>query len=136
LRFVLKQAFRRETIPRARQAFAISELGLLGPGTSAALPERAALEWHDRRSRSSRRRIQHMGRRQEREEVGMTRRSAFAIALLATLLMATGAQAQSYPPRDDTQAPRGQDLQSPRGDNEDVQAPRGTGQDVQAPRGQ
>jgi hypothetical protein len=75
----------------------------------------------------------------------MTRRSAFAIGLLATLLTATGAQAQSYPPGDDTQAPRAQDvrsprgddldLQAPRGDNEDLQAPRGTGSDVQTPRG-
>jgi phage repressor protein C with HTH and peptisase S24 domain len=65
----------------------------------------------------------------------MNRKNAFAIALAATLLTATGAQAQSYPPRDETQAPRGQDVQAPRQDNEDVQAPRGTNQDVQAPRG-
>jgi hypothetical protein len=65
----------------------------------------------------------------------MNRKNAFAIALAATLLTAAGAQAQSYPPRDDTQAPRGQDVQAPRQDNENVQAPRGTNQDIQAPRG-
>jgi hypothetical protein len=65
----------------------------------------------------------------------MTSRNAFATALAATLLMATGAQAQSYPPREDVQAPRTQDVQSPRGDNEDLQAPRGSHRDVQTPRG-
>ena len=66
----------------------------------------------------------------------MTRGNAFAVALLAMLLTATGAQqAQSYPPGDDTQAPRAQDMQSPRGDNEDLQAPRGDDEDLQAPRG-
>jgi hypothetical protein len=65
----------------------------------------------------------------------MNRKNVFAIALAATLLTAAGAQAQSYPPRDDTQAPRGQEMQAPRQDNEDVQAPRGDNTDVQAPRG-
>ena len=65
----------------------------------------------------------------------MTRRNAFAVALFATLLTATGAQAQSYPPDDDTQAPRAQDVQSLRGHNEDLQAPRGDNDDLQAPRG-
>ena len=67
----------------------------------------------------------------------MTRRNAFAVALFATLLTATGAQAQSYPPGDDTQAPRGhnEDLQAPRGDNDDLQAPRGDRQAEQALRG-
>jgi hypothetical protein len=70
----------------------------------------------------------------ERTDV-MNRKNAFALALAATLLTAAGAQAQSYSPRDETQAPRGQDVQAPRQDTEDVQAPRGTNQDVQAPRG-
>jgi len=65
----------------------------------------------------------------------MTRRNAFAVALFATLLTATGAQAQSYPPGDDTQAPRAQDVQALRGHNEDLQAPRGDNDDLQAPRG-
>lgn len=54
----------------------------------------------------------------------MTRKTAFAIALAATLLMATGAHADTYPPRDDTQAPRGADVQVDRGTKQDVQAPR------------
>jgi hypothetical protein len=62
----------------------------------------------------------------------MKRTTAFAIALTGLLLTATGASADTYTPRDDTQAPRGQELQAPRG--QDQQAPRG--QDQQAPRGQ
>ena len=65
----------------------------------------------------------------------MMRRNVFAIALAAGLLVATGAQADTYSSRDDTQAPRAQDIQSPRGSNEDVQAPRGDNEDIQAPRG-
>ena len=65
----------------------------------------------------------------------MDRKNAFAIALAATVLTAAGAQAQSYTPRDDTPASRGQDVQAPRQDSEDVQAPRGTNEGVQAPRG-
>jgi hypothetical protein len=44
----------------------------------------------------------------------MTRRIAVAIALVAALATATGAYAD-YTPSGDTQAPRGQDSQSPRG---------------------
>jgi hypothetical protein len=55
----------------------------------------------------------------------MTRMNAFAIALAATLLMATGAYADGYPSRDDAQAPRGAQVQGDRGSNQDVQAPRG-----------
>ena len=71
----------------------------------------------------------------------MTRTIAVAIAL-ATVLMSTAAYATSVPPRDEMQAPRGQDVQAPR-DQDELQAPRGQdptaprdGQDdVQAPRG-
>ena len=72
----------------------------------------------------------------------MTRTSAVAIAL-ATVLMSTAAYATSVPPRDEMQAPRGQDVQAPRDRQDEIQAPRGQdptaprdGQDdVQAPRG-
>jgi hypothetical protein len=84
-------------------------------------------------NRSSRRLVESCDRRRKEKVASMTSRNAFAIALAATLLMATGAQAQSYPP--DIQAPRTQDVQSPRGDNEDLQAPRGANRDVQTPRG-
>lgn len=57
----------------------------------------------------------------------MKRMSALAIALAAVLLTAAGAYADTYGPRDDTQAPRGQDLTSPRSLDRgiDVQAPQG-----------
>ena len=72
----------------------------------------------------------------------MTRTIAVAIAL-ATVLMSTAAYATSVPPRDEMQAPRGQDVQAPRDRQDEIQAPRGQdptaprdGQDdVQAPRG-
>jgi hypothetical protein len=57
----------------------------------------------------------------------MTRRIAFAIALVAALAMATGAYAD-YTGGGDTQAPRGQDSQSPRASDH-------SGTDIQAPRG-
>ena len=60
----------------------------------------------------------------------MTRTIAIAIAL-ATVLMSTAAYATSAPPRDEMQAPRGQDVQAPR-DQDEIQAPRG--QDLNAPR--
>ena len=60
----------------------------------------------------------------------MTRMIAVAVAL-ATVLMSTAAYATSVSPRDEGQAPRGQDVQAPR-DQDEIQAPRG--QDVQAPR--
>ena len=60
----------------------------------------------------------------------MKRTNALALAF-AGVLVATAASAAS--PRDDLQAPRSQDVQAPR-DDQNVQAPRG--QDVQAPRGQ
>ena len=60
----------------------------------------------------------------------MTRTIAVAIAL-ATVLMSTAAYATSVPPRDEMQAPRGQDVQAPR-DQDEIQAPRG--QDLSAPR--
>jgi hypothetical protein len=60
----------------------------------------------------------------------MTRTIAVAIAL-ATVLMSTAAYATSVSPRDDLQAPRGQDVQAPR-DQDEIQAPRG--QDPNAPR--
>jgi hypothetical protein len=62
----------------------------------------------------------------------MNRTRLFAIALGSLLLTAPGASAATYSPRDDTQAPRNQELQAPRG--QDQQAPRG--QDQQAPRDQ
>jgi hypothetical protein len=62
----------------------------------------------------------------------MIRTRLFAIALGSLLLTAPGVYADTYTPRDDTQAPRSQELQAPRG--QDQQAPRG--QDQQAPRGQ
>jgi hypothetical protein len=62
----------------------------------------------------------------------MTRTIAVAIAL-TTVLMSTAAYAASVSPRDEEQAPRGQDVQAPR-DQDEIQAPRG--QDVQAPRDQ
>ena len=69
----------------------------------------------------------------------MKRTNAIALAF-AGVLIATTASASS--PRDGLQAPRGQDVQAPR-DDQDVQAPRGLSvqaardeQDVQAPRGQ
>jgi hypothetical protein len=55
----------------------------------------------------------------------MNRMNAFALALVAALLTATAAYADGFPPRDDTQAPRGAQVQGDRGSNEDVQAPRG-----------
>lgn len=64
----------------------------------------------------------------------MTRKNAFATALTAALLMAGGVHAGAHS-RDDTQAPRAQDVQAQRGDNEDLQAPRGDNEDLQAPRG-
>jgi hypothetical protein len=66
------------------------------------------------------------------EEKGsiMNRTTVFAIALGSLLLTATGAFADTYGPRDDTQSPWSQELQAPRG--QDQQAPRG--QDTQAPR--
>ncbi len=61
--------------------------------------------------------------------------STFAI-VLATALMATAASAE-WTPRDDIQAPRGQDLQAPRDRTDELQAPRADHQDeLQAPRGQ
>jgi hypothetical protein len=74
------------------------------------------------------------GRHTERDEkeYGMIRRNVFVMALGAALLMAADAHAG---PRDDIQAPRAQDVQAPRGDNEDLQAPRGENEDLQAPRG-
>ncbi|PYM90339.1 MAG: hypothetical protein DME04_23340 [Candidatus Rokuibacteriota bacterium] len=60
--------------------------------------------------------------------------STFAIAL-ATALIATAASAE-WTPRDDIQAPRGQDVQAPRDRTDEIQAPRGDHQDeIQAPRG-
>ena len=72
----------------------------------------------------------------------MTRTTAVAIAL-ATVLMSTAAYATSIPPRDEVQAPRGQDSQAPRDRQDEIQAPRGQDptapherqDDVQAPRG-
>jgi len=69
----------------------------------------------------------------------MKQRTAFALALGAVLLSATGALADYT--GGDTQAPRSQELQAPRG--QDTQAPRGQQQprdysgntDEQAPRG-
>ncbi len=58
----------------------------------------------------------------------MTRTIAVAIA---TVLMSSAAYATSVSPRDDVQAPRGQDVQVPR-DQDEIQAPRG--QDLNAPR--
>jgi hypothetical protein len=55
----------------------------------------------------------------------MTRTIAVAIAL-ATVLMSTAAYATYVPPRDDVQAPRGQDPTAPRDRQDDVQAPRGS----------
>jgi len=63
----------------------------------------------------------------------MKRTNALAIAL-ATMLMATAAHAEQ-PPRDDTQAPRAQDVQAPRDRQDEIQAPRGQ-DEIQAPRGQ
>jgi hypothetical protein len=60
----------------------------------------------------------------------MKRSIVFAIALATALLTATGAYADTYAPRDDVQAPRGQEIQAPRG--QEIQAPRG--QEIQAPR--
>jgi hypothetical protein len=68
----------------------------------------------------------------EEKRIIMNRTTAFAIALTSLLLTASGAFADTYGPRDETQAPRGQDQQAPRG--QDQQAPRG--QDQQAPRGE
>jgi hypothetical protein len=70
-------------------------------------------------------------------------RTAFAIALGITLL-AAGSAGATRTDDVDVQAPRGQDLQAPRGyeeDSRDVQAPRDEDiealreDDVQAPRG-
>jgi len=55
----------------------------------------------------------------------MTRTIAVAIAL-ATVLMSTAAYATSVSPRDELQAPRGQDPTAPRDQQDDVQAPRGS----------
>ncbi|HEU4368435.1 MAG TPA: hypothetical protein VFV05_09440 [Methylomirabilota bacterium] len=68
--------------------------------------------------------------------------NALAIAL-ATLLTATAAHAEQ-PPRDDTQAPRAQEVQAPRDQQDEIQAPRGQDlheprdrpDELQAPRGQ
>jgi len=60
----------------------------------------------------------------------MTRTIAVAIAQ-ATVLMSTAAYATYVPPRDEVQAPRGQDVQAPR-DQDEIQALRG--QDPTAPR--
>ena len=68
----------------------------------------------------------------------MTRTIALAIAL-STVLMSTAAYAAYVTPHDDVQAPRGQDVQAPRGLQDELQAPRGQDldrhDDVQAPRG-
>jgi hypothetical protein len=71
----------------------------------------------------------------------MTRTIAVAIAL-ATVLMSSAAYATSVSLRDDLQAPRGQDVQAPRDQDEiqtprgqDLSAPRDSQDDVQAPRG-
>ena len=50
---------------------------------------------------------------------------ALALALVAASMTATAAYADGFPPRDDTQAPRGAQVQGERGSNQDVQAPRG-----------
>lgn len=63
----------------------------------------------------------------------MKRWNAFAVAL-ATVLTTTAASADT-PPRDDTQAPRGLELQAPRDRYDEVQAPRGL-EETQVPRGQ
>jgi hypothetical protein len=55
----------------------------------------------------------------------MKRINAFALALAATVVLASAAYADGFPPRDDTQAPRGSQVEMGRGSNEDVQAPRG-----------
>jgi hypothetical protein len=80
----------------------------------------------------------HLNGEREGEEATMKRRTAFALALGAVLLSATGALADYI--GGDTQAPRGQELQAPRG--QDTQAPRGQqprdyggNTDEQAPRG-
>ena len=60
--------------------------------------------------------------------------TTFAI-LLATALTATAASAD-WTPRDDTQAPRSQDLQAPRDRTDEMQAPRGNHPDeIQTPHG-
>ena len=61
----------------------------------------------------------------------MKRTHAVAIGLV-TMLMTTAAHA-GRPDREEVQAPRGQEVQAPR-DQDEIQAPRG--QDIQAPRGQ
>jgi hypothetical protein len=132
----MKQAFRSETIlPRVGCSCSMHSLSSV-LGTPAAPSEAAALD--RRHSRKPLEGSAHLNMWvEDRKGRGhrMTRRNAFAVALLATLLTATGAQAQSYPPGEDTQAPRAQDVQSPRGHNEDLQAPRGDNDDLQAPRG-
>ena len=72
----------------------------------------------------------------------MTRTIAVAMAL-ASVLVSTAAYATYIDSRDTVQAPRGQDVQAPRGRQDEVQAPRGQDptaprdrqDDVQAPRG-
>ena len=61
-------------------------------------------------------------------------RLASTFAILAIALTATVASAE-WTPRDDIQAPRGQDMQAPRDRLDEMQAPRDRTDEMQAPRG-
>ena len=57
-----------------------------------------------------------------------------AAIVLGTALLA-GVASASPKPGQDIQAPRGIEVEAPRGGNQDIQSPRGGNQDIQSPRG-